>query len=191
MNQPPALSQRFALSLFNGQKSAVCWVWRWEKFFCAGCGSWLQFERFSKPCAAIELAKLCRWARLPQPSGCVKQGLGKALPNKIPMGQNERNAKSGTSVESCSLLLQTSFHFTTDIFSAKSRVCICKHSVNERQQSVIRRWDFFWFYGSAAATELRRTNGNIANTIGNIDRWDFLSLYPYYNLKSAFWQSLR
>ena len=35
------------------------------------------------------------------------------------MGQNERNAKSGTSIESCSLLLQTSFHFTTDIFSRK------------------------------------------------------------------------
>ncbi len=32
----------------------------------------------------------------------VKQGLGKALPNKIPMGQNERTANYGTSVESCS-----------------------------------------------------------------------------------------
>ena len=48
------------------------------------------------------IAKLCRRARLPQPSGCVKQGLGKALPNKIPMGQNERTANYGTSVESCS-----------------------------------------------------------------------------------------
>ena len=84
-----------------------------------------------EPIAAAQLTKLWRWARLPQPSGCVKQGLGKALPNKIPMGQNERNAKSGTSVESCSLLLQASLHFTTDIFSAKSRVRICKHSVNE------------------------------------------------------------
>jgi len=35
------------------------------------------------------------------PAG-VKQGLGKALPNKIPMGQNERTANYGTSVESCS-----------------------------------------------------------------------------------------
>ena len=209
MNQPPVLSQRFALSLyngqffwnlvgtasknfsfllFNGQKSAVCWVWRWEKFFCGSC---FPLRRFSKPCAAIELAKLCRWARLPQPSGCVKQGLGKALPNKIPMGQNERNAKSGTSVESCSLLLQTSLHFTTDIFSAKSRVCICKYSVNEQLSSVIRRCNFFCFYGIAAAAGLRRTNGNIANTIRNIDRWDFLSLYPYYNLKNAFWPSFR
>ena len=84
----------------KGQKGKVS-----EKLFCAGCGSWFQLRRFSKPCAAIELAKLFRWARLPQPSGCVKQGLGKALPNKIPMGQNEQNAKSGTSVESCSLLL--------------------------------------------------------------------------------------
>ncbi|BDF58934.1 hypothetical protein CE91St36_17510 [Christensenellaceae bacterium] len=32
----------------------------------------------------------------------MKQGLGKALPNKIPMGQNERTANYGTSVESCS-----------------------------------------------------------------------------------------
>lgn len=113
--------------------------------------------------------KALRWAMLPQPSGCVQQGLGKVLSNKIPMGQNERNAKSGTSVESCSLLLQTSFHFTTDIFSAKSRVCVCKHSVNEQLSSVIHRCNFFCFYGIASAAELRRTNGNIANTIGNID----------------------
>ena len=128
----------------------------------------MQFERFSKPCAAIELAKLCRWARLPQPSGCVKQGLGKALPNKIPMGQNERNAKSGTSVESCSLLLQTSLHFTTDIFSAKSRVYICKHSVNEKPSPAVRRCNTFCFYGIAAAMGLRHTNGNIGVTISNI-----------------------
>ena len=32
-----------------------------------------------------------------------QQGLGKALPNKIPMGQNERTANYGTSVESCSV----------------------------------------------------------------------------------------
>ena len=133
------------------------------------CGSCFQFRRFSKPCAAIELTKLWRWARLPQPSGCVKQGLGKALPNKIPMGQNEQNAKSGTSVESCSLLLQTSLHFTTDSFSAKSRVRICKLFVNEQPSPTIRRCDFFCFYGIAAAAGLRRTNGNIANTIGNID----------------------
>ena len=36
------------------------------------------------------------------PAG-VKQGLGKALPNKIPMGRNERTANYGTSVESCSV----------------------------------------------------------------------------------------
>ena len=128
----------------------------------------MQFGRFSKPCTAIELAKLCRWARLPQPSGAVKQGLGKALPNKIPMGQNERNAKSGTSVESCSLLLLTSLHFTTDIFSAKSRVCICKHFVNEKPSLVVRRCNSFCFYGIAAAIGLRHTNGNIGVTISNI-----------------------
>ena len=59
------------------------------------------------------------------------------------MGQNERNAKSGTSVESCSLLLQTSLHFTTDISSAKSRVCICKHFVNELPSPAVRCCDFF------------------------------------------------
>ena len=85
------------------------------------------------------------------------------------MGQNERNAKSGTSVESCSLLLQTSLHFTTDSFSAKSRVRICKHSVNEQPSPAIRRCNSFCFYGIAVAAELRRTIGNIANTIGNID----------------------
>ena len=128
----------------------------------------MQFERFSKPCAAIELAKLFRWARLPQPSGCVKQGLGKALPNMIPMGQDERNAKTGTSVESCSLLLQTSFHFTTDIFSAKSRVCICKHFVNKPPSPAVRRCNSFCFYGIAAAIRLRHTNGNIGVTISSI-----------------------
>ena len=114
--------------------------------------------------------KALRWAMLPQPSGCVQQGLGKALSNKIPMGQNERNAKSGTLVESCSLLLLTSLHFTTDIFSAKSRVRICKYSANEQLSPAVRRCNFFCFYGIAGAAGLRRTNGNIGNTIGNIDR---------------------
>ena len=54
--------------------------------------------------------------------------------------------------------------FTTDIFSAKSRACICKHSVNERQQSVNRRCYLFCFYGIAAAG-LRHTNGDIGVTI--------------------------
>ena len=59
------------------------------------------------------------------------------------MGQNEQNAKSGTSVESCSLLLLTSLHFTTDIFPAKSRVCICKHFVNKLPSPAVRCCDFF------------------------------------------------
>ena len=84
------------------------------------------------------------------------------------MGQNEQNAKSGTSVESCSLLLQTSLHFTTDIFSAKSRVRICKHSANEQPSPAVRRCDLFCFYGSAAAAGLRRTNGDIGVTISKI-----------------------
>lgn len=150
----------------------------------------MQFERFSKPCAAKEPAKLFRWARLPQPSGCVKQGLGKALPNMIPMGQNERNAKTGTSVESCSLLLQTSFHFTADIFSAKSRVRICKHFVNKLPSPAVRHFNSFCFYGIAAAIGLRHTNGNIGVTISNI-RPECFSPYPYYNFKSAFWPVLQ
>ena len=84
------------------------------------------------------------------------------------MGQNERNAKSGTSVESCSLLLQTSFHFTTDIFSAKSRLCICKHFVNKLPPPAVRRRNSFCFYGIAAAMGLRHTNGNIGVTISKI-----------------------
>ena len=52
-------------------------------------------------------------------------------------------SKSGTSVESCSLLLQASLHFTTDIFPAKSRVRICKHFVNELPSPAVRCCDFF------------------------------------------------
>ena len=84
------------------------------------------------------------------------------------MGQNERNAKSGTSIESCSLLFQTSFHFTTDIFSAKSRLCICKHFVNKLPPPAVRRRNSFCFYGIAAAMGLRHTNGNIGVTISKI-----------------------
>ena len=94
--------------------------------------------------------------------------MGKATANKIPMGQNEQNAKSGTSVESCSLLLQTSFHFTTDIFSAKSRVCICKHFANRLPSPAVGRCNSFCFYGIAAAMGLRHTNGNIGVTISKI-----------------------
>ncbi len=36
-------------------------------------------------------------------------------------------------------------------------------------------WYTVCFYGIAAAAGLRHTNGNIANTIGNIRCWDFLS----------------
>ena len=58
---------------FTLQRTKICRLLSMavKKVFCAGCGRWFQLRRFSKPCAAIELAKLCRWARLPQPSGCV------------------------------------------------------------------------------------------------------------------------
>ena len=58
--------------------------------------------------------------------------------------------------------------FTTDIFSAKSRACICKHSVNEKPSPAVRRCNSFCFYGIAAAIGLRHTNGNIGVTISNI-----------------------
>ena len=107
------------------------------------------------------------------------------------MGQNERNAKSGTSVESCSLLLLTSLHFTTDIFSAKSRARICKHFVNKPPSPAVRRCNSFCFYGIAAAIGLRHTNGNIGVTIATFNQSVFLSPYPYYNFKSAFWPVLQ
>ena len=58
---------------FTLQRTKICRLLSMavKKVFCAGCGRWFQLRRFSKPCTAIELAKLCRWARLPQSSGCV------------------------------------------------------------------------------------------------------------------------
>ena len=102
------------------------------------------------------------------------------------MGQNERNAKSGTLVESCSLLLQTSFHFTTDIFSAKSRVCICKHFVNKLPSPAVRRCNSFCFYGIAAAIGLRHTNGNIGVTISNIRPECFSFSLPLLQFQKRF-----
>ena len=102
------------------------------------------------------------------------------------MGQNERNAKSGTSVESCSLLLQTSFHFTTDIFSAKSRVCICKHFVNKLPSPAVRRCNSFCFYGIATAIGLRHTNGNIGVTISNIRPECFSFSLPLLQFQKRF-----
>ena len=102
------------------------------------------------------------------------------------MGQNERNAKSGTSIESCSLLLQTSFHFTTDILSAKSRAYICKHSVNEKPSSAVRRCNSFCFYGIAAAIGLRHTNGNIGVTISNIRPGCFSFSLPLLQFQKRF-----
>ena len=102
------------------------------------------------------------------------------------MGQNEQNAKSGTSIESCSLLLQTSFHFTTDIFSAKSRLCICKHFVNELPPPAVRRRNSFCFYGIAAAMGLRHTNGNIGVAISNIRPECFSFSLPLLQFQKRF-----
>ena len=102
------------------------------------------------------------------------------------MGQNEQNAKSGTSIESCSLLLQTSFHFTTDIFSAKSRLCICKHFVNKLPPPAVRRCNSFCFYGIAAAMRLRHTNGNIGVTISNIRPECFSFSLPLLQFQKRF-----
>ena len=102
------------------------------------------------------------------------------------MGQNERNAKSGTSIESCSLLLQTSFHFTTDIFSAKNRACICKHFVNKLPPPAVRRCNSFCFYGIAAAIGLRHTNGNIGVTISNIRPECFSFSLPLLQFQKRF-----
>ena len=102
------------------------------------------------------------------------------------MGQNERNAKTGTLVESCSLLLQTSLHFTTDISSAKSRVCICKHFVNKLPPPAVRRCNSFCFYGIAAAMGLRHTNGNIGVTISNIRPECFSFSLPLLQFQKRF-----
>ena len=105
------------------------------------------------------------------------------------MGQNEQNAKSGTSVESCSLLLWTALHFTTDIFSAKNRVCICKHFVNKLPSPVVRRCNSFCFYGIAAAMGLRHTNGNIGVTISNIRPECFSFSLPLLQFQKRFLDS--
>ena len=60
------------------------------------------------------------------------------------------------------------FHFTTDIFSAKSRLCICKHFVNKLPPPAVRRRNSFCLYGIAVAMGLRHTNGNIGVTISKI-----------------------
>ena len=103
------------------------------------------------------------------------------------MGQNERNAKSGTSVESCSLLLLTSLHFTTDIFSAKSRGVF----VNILWTSC-RRPPFVAATLSAFTVSQQRWDCDMPTVtlvlpLATFDQSVFLSPYPYYNFKSAFW----
>lgn len=87
--------------------------------------------------------------------------------------------------------------FTTDIFSAKSRVRICKHFVNKLPSPAVRRCNSFCFYGIAAAMGLRHTNGNIGVIISNIRPECFsfslplLQFQKRFNFKSAFWPVLQ
>lgn len=76
-------------------------------------------------------------------------------------------------------------------FFSKSRVCICKHFVNKLPSPAVRRCNSFCFYGIAAAMGLRHTNGNIGVTIATFNQSVFLSPYPYFNFKSAFWPVLQ
>ena len=84
------------------------------------------------------------------------------------MGQNERNAKSGTSVESCSLLLLTSLHFTTDIFSAKSRVRICKYSANEQLSPAVVAATFSVFMVSQERQDYDVPMGTSVTPLGTL-----------------------
>ena len=95
---------------YAGEKNFLCWLRE-----LVAVRAVFKTLRGDGACKALSLGEVAAAVRL------RIAGFGKALPNKIPMGQNERNAKSGTSVESCSLLLQASLHHTTDIFSAKKQ----------------------------------------------------------------------
>lgn len=78
------------------------------------------------------------------------------------------------------------FHFTTDIFSAKSRVCICKHFANKLPSPAVRRCNSFCFYGIAAAIGLRHTNGNISVTISSIRPECFSFSLPLLQFQKRF-----
>ena len=77
-------------------------------------------------------------------------------------------------------------HFTTDIFSAKSRARICKHFVNKLPPPAVRRCNSFCFYGIAAAMGLRHTNGNIGVTISNIQPECFSLSLPLLQFQKRF-----
>ena len=81
--------------------------------------------------------------------------------------------------------------FTTDIFSAKSRVCICKHFVNKLPPPAVRRCNSFCFYGIAAAIGLRHTNGNIGVTISNIRPECFSFSLPLLQFQKRFLASFQ
>ena len=71
-------------------------------------------------------------------------------------------------------------------FIGKSRVYICKHSVNEKPSPAVRRRNSFCFYGIAAAIGLRHTNGNIGVTIGNIRPLRFSFSLPLLQFQKRF-----
>ena len=71
-------------------------------------------------------------------------------------------------------------------FSAKSRVCICKHFVNKLPSPAVRRCNSFCFYGIAAAIGLRHTNGNIGVTISNIRPECFSFSLPLLQFQKRF-----
>ena len=84
-----------------------------------------------------------------------KQGLGKALPNKIPMGQNERTANYGTSVESCSVtsaLLPLSVSFTISTlgrigkrqFLKTFSLLLIQHRQDRRVLALAKLFSFFF-----------------------------------------------
>ena len=101
-------------------------------------------------------------ARLSQGACCLKKLFGC---QGTPCRRGQTVTGSGTRR---TFRLGCPSQLTTDIFSAKSRVYICKHSVNEKPSPVVRRCNSFCFYGIVAAIGLRHTNGNIGVTISNI-----------------------
>ena len=101
-------------------------------------------------------------ARLSQRACCLKK-LFTCQGTPCRRGQTVTGSGTGRAFR-----LGSPSQLTTDIFSAKSRVYICKHSVNEKPSPVVRRCNSFCFYGIVAAIGLRHTNGNIGVTISNI-----------------------
>ena len=78
---------------------------------------------------------------------------------------------------------------TTDIFSVKSRVRICKYFVYKLPSPAVPHCNSFCFYGIAAAMGLRHTNGNIGVTISNIRPECFSFSLPLLQFQKRFLDS--